>query len=285
MNQPPVLPISPLPDEPITVIKAGNVWKSVNLREIWEYRELFYFLTWRDVKIRYKQTILGAAWAIFQPLLTTLVFTLFFGKLAGVPSDNIPYPLFAFAGLLPWTFFANAVSMSSNSLVGNAHLITKVYFPRIVIPTAAVLAGLIDFGIAFLILFGLLIWYNIAITASILILPALILLTLLLAIAVGTGMSALTVKFRDFRFALPFLIQIWMFASPIIYPSSIIPEKWRRLFALNPLAGLIESYRAALLGRDLPWEMLSISISIIFLMLVISLYVFRRMEKEFADVV
>lgn len=277
-------PIS-LPDKPLIVIKGGSVWKSVNLRELWEYRELFYFLTWRDVKIRYKQTALGVVWAVLQPVLTTLVFTLFFGRLANVPSDNVPYSLFAFAGLLPWTFFSNAVSMSGNSLVSNAHLITKVYFPRIVIPTTAVFAGLIDFGIGFLILFGFLFWFGFGLNLSFLLLPLLILLTILLAIAVGTGLSALTAKFRDFRFAMPFLIQIWMFASPVIYPASIVPEKWRGLFAINPLVGLIESYRAVLFNRNLPFEMLAISSVVTIVMFIVSLIIFRRMEREFADIV
>jgi lipopolysaccharide transport system permease protein len=214
-----------------------------------------------------------------------LIFTIFFGKLAGISSDGIPYPLFAYAGLLPWTFLANAVTMSGNSLVGNANLITKVYFPRMFIPGAAVVAGLVDLAIAFLILILLMIYYRVSVTWSLLILPALVLLTTLLALAVGMWMSALNVKYRDIRYALPFLMQIWMFVSPIIYPSSRVPEKWRLVYALNPVAGLIEAYRAVFFGRALNWMTLLVSVIVTLALLIYSAYSFRRMEKSFADII
>ena len=213
-----------LPDQPLISIRPSRTWVALNLRDLWAYRELLFFLTWRDVQVRYKQTVLGVAWAIIQPLATMLIFTLFFGKLAGMPSEDIPYPLFAYAGLLPWTFFSNAVTNSGNSLVGSSNLITKVYFPRMIIPGAAVGAGLVDFAIAFALLAGLMAYYHVAVTWSILMLPVLVALTTLLALGVGMWMSALNVKYRDIRYALPFLIQLWMFASPIIYPASIVPR-------------------------------------------------------------
>src|SRR5437899_519181 len=219
----------------VVVIEPTKGCVPLNLRDIWTYRELLYFLVWRDVKVRYKQTLLGAAWAIIQPLFAMLIFTLFFGRLAGIKSDGVPYPLFAYAGLLPWTFFSNAITNSGNSLVGSANLITKVYFPRIVIPTAAVMAGLVDFFFAFLTLIALMFYYRVPPSTSLLALPVLLLLTSVLALAVGMWMSALNVKYRDVRHALPFLIQLWMFASPIIYPSSMVPAKWHWLMSLNPL--------------------------------------------------
>jgi lipopolysaccharide transport system permease protein len=275
-----------LPEEPLVKIRPSRRWVALNLRDLWAYRELLYFLTWRDVKVRYKQTVLGAAWAIIQPLCTMLIFTLFFGKLAKVPSDGIPYPIFAYAGLLPWTFFSNAITSSGNSLVGSSNLITKVYFPRMIIPGAAVGAGLVDFAIAFVILGGLMIYYGVALTWSLLALPLLIALTALLALGVGLWTSALNVKYRDIRYALPFLIQLWMFASPIIYPASLMPQKWRWVLWLNPLTGIIEGYRASLLGRTpLNWSSLAISSVITLALLVYSALEFRRMERTFADVV
>src|SRR5262245_40336398 len=231
-----------LPERPLVRITPGEDRSGLNLRELWAYRELLYFLTWRDVKVRYKQTLLGAAWAIIQPLFAMLIFTLFFGRLAGVPSDGIPYPLFAYAGLLPWTFFSNAVTSSGNSLVGSANLITKVYFPRMIIPGAAVAAGLIDLLVAFVILIVLMVYYQVGVTIHILMAPALVVLTTLLATGCGMWMSALNVKYRDIRYALPFAIQLWMFATPIIYPLSLIPSDYRWLLKLNPLSGIIEGY-------------------------------------------
>jgi lipopolysaccharide transport system permease protein len=267
----------------VTRIRPRRKWVALDLKKLWAYRELLYFLTWRDVKVRYKQTVLGATWAIIQPLFTMLIFTLFFGKLASVPSDGIPYPIFAYAGLLPWTFFSNAVTNSGNSLVGSANLISKVYFPRMIIPGASVMAGLVDFAIAFLILIGLMIYYGVALTWSILLLPALVALITVLTIGVGMWMSALNVKYRDVRYALPFLIQLWMFASPIIYPSSLVPEKWRWVLTLNPLTGLIEGFRSSLFGRAFNWSALTLSVIITMLLLIYSAYAFRRMERSFAD--
>jgi len=274
-----------LPAEPLVTIQPSGRWGVLNLRDLWSYRELLYFLIWRDVKVRYKQTALGVAWAIIQPLFTMLIFSLFFGRLAGVPSDNIPYPVFAYAGLLPWTFFANAIGNSGNSLVGSANLITKVYFPRMIIPAAAIGAGLVDLGISFLVLIPLMIYYGVPLSASVLMFPVVIVLTALLALGVGMWLSALNVKYRDVRFALPFLIQLWMFVSPVIYPTSFLPQRWRLLFALNPMTGIIEGYRSALFGHPFNWKALTASTLITLAVLVYSSFAFRRMEKSFADIV
>jgi lipopolysaccharide transport system permease protein len=278
-------PAHVLPDNPVVTIRPSGKWVALNLRDLWAYRDLLYFLTWRDVKVRYKQTVLGAAWAIIQPLFTMLIFWLFFGRLAGMPSDGIPYPLFALAGLIPWTFFANAVTNSGNSLVGSANLITKVYFPRMIIPFAAVGAGLIDLAIAFGLMAVMMLWFRVTPTLYLLLLPGLVALTAMLATGVGMWMSALNVKYRDIRYALPFCIQLWMFASPIIYPATIVPEKWRWALALNPMTGIIDGYRAALFGRPPDWKALMISAGVTVCALIYSAYHFRRMEKTFADVV
>lgn len=274
-----------LAEFPILTIEAGRSWAPLDLRELWLRRDLLYFLTWRDVKVRYKQTLIGAAWAILQPLLSMIVFTLFFGKLAKVPSDGIPYPIFAYAGLLPWTFFSNAVTNSGNSLVGSSSLITKVYFPRMIIPGAAVAAGLVDFVIASLILFVMMAYYGIVPSLGVAMLLPLVLLTTILALAVGMWMSALNVNYRDVRHALPFLIQLWMFATPIIYPASLVPSSWRWLLWLNPLAGVIEGYRAALFNLAFGWTALAASALFSLAAVVYSAYAFRRMEREFADVI
>jgi homopolymeric O-antigen transport system permease protein len=274
-----------LPEKPLVSIRAGGGLAPIDLKSLWDYRELLYFLTWRDVKVRYKQTALGAAWAIIQPLFTMIIFTIFFGKLANMPSDGIPYPIFAYAALLPWTFFSNAITSSGNSLVGSAHLITKVYFPRMIIPGAAVAAGLIDLMIAFGILIIMMIYYSVGMTWNLLMLPALILLTTLLAIGVGMWTSALNVKYRDIRYALPFAIQLTMFATPIIYPLSLVPERWRWALTLNPLTGIIEGYRSAFFGRPFNWPALAISSVITFALLVYAAYHFKRMERTFADIV
>lgn len=276
---------SPLPAVPVVAIRPTQSWVPLRLRELIAYRELLFFLTWRDIKVRYRQTLLGAAWAVVQPLGTMLVFTLFFGTLARMPSDDIPYPLFALAGLVPWTFFANTVISSGNSLVYNADLITKVYFPRLIIPAAAVGLGLVDFAVAFAVLAGLIWWWGTAVTAQLLLLPVLIVLTVLLTLGAGLGLAALNVRFRDVRHALPFCIQLGMFATPIIYPTSLVPERWRWLLLLNPLAGLVEGYRAALFGRPLDAGALAASAAMTLLVLVGSAYVFRHMEKTFADLV
>jgi len=272
-------------DLPPIILEPSRSWVSLNLRDLWIYRELLYFLTLRDVKVRYKQTILGVAWVVMQPLLTTIIFTVFLGLLVKVPSDGIPYPLFAYAGLLPWTFFSGAVANSSNSLVGSAHLITKVYFPRMIIPGAAVGARLVDFAISAVILVGLMIYYGVGLTWSILMLPALVLLIMLLTLGLGMWTSALNVKYRDVGVALPVLIQLGMYVSPVLYPLSLVPERWRLVYSLNPLVGILENFRAALLGKEFNWSALLISVVITLVVLVYASYDFRRMERGFADIV
>jgi lipopolysaccharide transport system permease protein len=275
-----------LPEKPLVTIEPRKSWVALHLRDLWLYRELLFFLTWRDVKVRYKQTILGVTWVVIQPLLTMVIFTLLFGKLAGIKSDGIAYPIFAYGGLLIWTFFANAVTNSGNSLVGSANLITKIYFPRMIIPGAAVGAVLVDLAIAFLVQILLIIWYHIAFTAAILMVPLLILLATLLALGVGMWLSALNVKYRDIRYAVPFLIQLWMFASPVIYPASMLKGKLRYILMLNPLTGIIENFRIALFGHNsFEWKSLGISAAITIFVLISSAYSFRRMERDFADYV
>jgi lipopolysaccharide transport system permease protein len=274
-----------LPKEPLVTIESSNAWKVVDVRDVWAHRELLYFLIWRDVKVRYKQTLLGAAWAIIQPLFTMLIFTLIFSKVAQIDSNGIPYPIFAYAGLLPWTFFANSINHSGNSMVSNSHLITKVYFPRIIIPVAAVGAGLVDFAVAFVMLLVLMIYYRIQLTANLLMLPALIALTTLLAIGVGSWLSAINVKYRDVKFALPFLVQIWMYLSPIAYPITVIPQRWRLLYSLNPVTGIIEGYRSAFFGRPFDWTSLGISLAITMVLIGYAAYEFRKLEKGFADII
>ena len=258
---------------------------NLGLAEFWRYRELLYFLTWRDVKLRYKQTFLGAAWAIIQPLFAMLLFTLIFARLARIPSDNIPYPLFAYAGLLPWTFFANAITSSANSLVGSANLITKVYFPRLIIPAAPVLAGLVDLAIAFVLLIPLLIYYRVNITWQLLLLPLFILWATLLAFGVGTLMATLNVRYRDIRYALPFLIQLWLFASPVIYPLSLVPAKWKWVSMLNPMTGIIEGVRSSLFGRPFGWPAIAVSMAVSLFLAGLSVSYFRRVEDNFADII
>jgi lipopolysaccharide transport system permease protein len=280
---PPLVAVT-LPERPLVSIRPSGAWVSLNLRDLWLYRDLLYFLTWRDVKVRYKQTALGATWALVQPLLTMIIFSLIFGRLGGMKSDGVPYPLFAYAGLLPWTFFANAVNTSGNSLIGNSNLITKVYFPRMLIPSATVLAGLVDFAISFVLLVPLMFYYHVPLTWHILLLPVLVALTALLALSVGMWMSGLNVKYRDVRYMLPFLIQIWFFVSPIIYPANIF-GRWSWLLALNPMSGIIEGYRATLFGRPFDWLALALSTCLTLGALIYSAYAFRRMERRFADVI
>jgi lipopolysaccharide transport system permease protein len=274
-----------LPDEPLVVIQPSNNWNLLNLKDIWAYRELLFFLTWRDVKVRYKQTVLGAAWAILQPLFMMIIFTIFFGRLAGVDTGGIPYPIFALAGLVPWTFFSNTITASGNSLVGSAHLITKVYFPRLIVPAAAMMAGLVDFVLAFLLLIALMVYYRVPVTAQIVFLPVLVLMTALFGLGVGTWMSALNVKYRDVRFALPFVIQLWLFVSSVILPSSAIPAKWRWILLLNPMSGIIEGYRAALFGLPFDWPALGIAAVLTIVMLFYSVYSFGKAERSFADII
>ena len=274
-----------LPDEPLVVIEPSRKWNLINLKDIWAYRELLFFLTWRDVKVRYKQTLLGAAWAILQPLFMMIIFTIFFGRLAGVESAGVPYPIFALAGLVPWTFFANTITASGNSLVGSAHLITKVYFPRLIVPAAAMLAGLVDFVLAFVLLIVLMLYYRIALTAQVFFLPVLVLLTALFGLGVGTWMSALNVKYRDVRFALPFLIQLWLFVSSVILPSSSVPAKYRWILMFNPMSGIIEGYRSALFGLPFDWPALGVAALLTIGMLFYSVYSFGKAERSFADII
>ena len=274
-----------LPAEPLVVIQPTKRWSLLSFKDIWAYRELLFFLTWRDVKVRYKQTALGAAWAILQPLFMMIIFTIFFGRIAGVASAGIPYPVFALAGLVPWTFFSNSITASGNSLVGSANLITKVYFPRLIVPAAAMLAGLVDFVLAFVLLILLMVYYQVAPTIQVLFLPVLVLLTALFSLGVGTWFSALNVKYRDVRFALPFLIQLWLFVSSVILPSTSIPPKWRWLLMLNPMSGIIEGYRSALFGLPFDWPALGIASGLTILTLVYAIYAFGRVERSFADII
>lgn len=282
----PVRMAASLPDKPLVTIEPGRgILPKLGLREAWGFRELLLFLVLRDIQVRYKQTALGVAWVILQPVLAMLVFTLFFGDLLGVRSDGIPYPIFAYSGLLPWTFFSRAVISSGGSLVAGSNLITKVYFPRLLIPTASVAAGLVDFAVAFLVLVGLMFYYHVGITANILLLPALCVLVTLFALGVGLWLSALNVKYRDIGAVLPFMIQLGLFISPVIYPSSLLQGRWHSVFALNPMVGIIEGFRSALLGRAFDWRALGFSTVITLSLLVYSAYAFRRMEKTFADIV
>ena len=242
-------------------IRPASGWVAINLIELWEYRELLYFLTWRDIKVRYKQTVLGAAWAVIQPFGMMLVFTVFFGRLVGVPSDGLPYPIFAYTALLPWQLFSRALTDASTSLVINERLITKVYFPRLLIPLSAVLASLVDFAIAFVLLLGMMVFYGIVPTGSVLMLPLFVLLALMTALGIGFWLSALNAQYRDVRYTLPFLTQFWLFATPVVYPSSLVPEQWRLLYGLNPMTGVVEGFRWALLGKTgAPDAMLAVSL-------------------------
>ncbi len=273
-------------EAPVIRVEPSRGWVSLKLDELWEYRELLYFLVWRDVKVRYKQTALGAAWAIIQPFFTMIVFSLFFGKLAKMPSDGIPYPIFAFAALVPWTFFTNGLSQASNSLVGSANLITKVYFPRLAIPIASVLAGVIDFILAFIILLGMMLYYGIVPTINIFWLPLLLALVFIISLGVSLWLSALNVQYRDVRYVIPFLTQFWLFATPIAYPSSLLHEPWKTLYGLNPMVGVVEGFRWALLGtKEAPGPMVIVSSTMALLVLIGGALYFRRMEKSFADIV
>jgi lipopolysaccharide transport system permease protein len=271
---------------PSVVIEPVKGWASLQLKTLWEYRELLYFLVWRDVKVRYKQTFLGASWAILQPFLTMIVFSIFFGKLGGIPSDGIPYPIFAYTALLPWQFFSNAISQSGNSLISNQELITKVYFPRLVIPISAVAAGIVDFCIAFIILLAMMFYYGIFPSLAVLTLPLFLLITFISALAVSLWLAALNVRYRDVRHAIPFLTQFWLFATPIAYPVSIVPEQWRLIYGINPMVGVVEGFRWALLGQgNPPGSFVFVSIFITLVLLAGGLMYFRRMEKTFADLV
>jgi lipopolysaccharide transport system permease protein len=274
------------PAVPTVYIRPSRGWISLNLRDLWRYRELLYFLTWRDLKVRYKQTVLGAAWAVIQPFFTMVVFSIFFGRLAQIPSDGLPYPVFTYTALLPWQYFANSVTMSGNSLVSSANLLSKVYFPRLAIPIAPLIAGLVDFAIAFVVLIGLMLFYGIVPTVAVITLPAFLLLAIVTALGAGLWLSAMNVQYRDIRYAIPFVVQVWLFASPVAYPSSMVPEQWRALYGLNPMAGVVEGFRWALLGSgQAPGPLLAVSAGMAVVLLVSGLFYFRRMEKTFADVV
>ena len=271
---------------PVSIIRPDSSLKLIDIGELRQYRDLFYFLVLREIKVRYKQTVLGGIWAVLQPLLTMIVFSLFFGRLAQIPSDNVPYPIFSFAALVPWIYFSNAVSFSSNSLVGNQAFINKIYFPRIAIPAASIFGWLLDFGIALIVLFAMMAVYGITPTPLVVLLPVLVLLMVLSAAGTGMWLAALNVHYRDFRYIVPFMIQLWMFISPVAYPMSLVPEKFRILYALNPMAGTIEGFRSILLGTiDFPWILLGTSTVVSILIFLSGLAYFKRTEQSFADIV
>jgi lipopolysaccharide transport system permease protein len=281
-----VFSASPVDDVPVIRIEPSRGWVALELRELWAYRELLYFFTWRDIKVRYKQTVLGAAWAVIQPFFTMVVFSLFFGQLAKIPSDGVPYPIFSYAALVPWTFFATGLGRSSRSLVDSASLISKVYFPRLAAPIASVIVGIPDFILAFLVLLGMMLYYGVVPTINILWLPLFLLLALVTSLGVGLWLAAINIRYHDVGIMVPFLTQLWLFASPIAYPSSLLPEPWRLVYALNPMVGVVEGFRWALLGTaHTPTTMVIVSALIALALLIGGSYYFRRMEKIFADVV
>jgi lipopolysaccharide transport system permease protein len=271
----------------ITIIEPSSGWVPVKLRELWEFREVLYFLVWRDIKVRYRQTVIGTTWAVIQPFLTMVVFTVFFGRLAKMPSDGIPYPLFAFAALVPWTFFANGLTQGTSSLVASGNLITKVYFPRLLVPTARVLGGGLDLVLSFLVLLGMMWWYGLMPRPAALVwLPGLTVLAVISAFGISFWLSALNVRYRDIQHVVPFLVQLWLFATPIAYPSSLLPERWRTLYALNPMVGVVEGFRWALLGTgSAPWPVVAASALAATVMVVTGAFFFRRVERKFADLI
>lgn len=269
----------------ITYIEPKRSWIRLDLRELWTYRELLYFLTWRDIKIRYKQTAIGIAWAVLHPVITTAIFTIIFSRFAQFDTRNVPYPLFALSGLMIWLFTHAAITIASGGFVNNANLVTKVYFPRLIVPVAATLAGFFDLLFSFAILAVLMIYYGIPITWQIILAPVFLILAVVQTAAFGTLFSALNVKYRDVKFALPFLLQIWMVASPIFYPITLLSEKWKLVFALNPLTGILEGFRSALFGTPFDWTVIGISTVSIVVIVLISLFVFKRMEDDFADLI
>jgi len=282
--------LSEQPTTPIHVkeriIEPTHGWVNLQLRELWEFRELLYFFTWRDIKVRYKQTILGASWAIIQPFFTMVIFSLFFGSLAQIPSDGIPYPIFSYTALVPWQFFASGLGQAANSLVGSAHMLRKIYFPRLVMPVATILSNLVDFVLAFAVLLAMMVYFGIMPTANIIWLPFFLLLALITALGTGLWLSVMNVQFRDIRYAVPFITQFWFFATPITYPSSLLDEPWRTIFGLNPMVGVVEGFRWVLLDSNQPPGMMAaVSAVAAVLLLVSGLFYFRRMEKTFADVV
>jgi len=268
------------------IIRPSRGWSFPDLREVWAYRELIYFFAWREIKVRYKQTVLGAAWAVIQPLFTMVVFTIFFGNFAKIPSEGVPYAIFAYTALVPWSYFANAVSQASNSTAGQRGIITKVYFPRLVIPISSLLSGLPDFAIAFAVLIAMMVYYGILPTFATLLVPLLLLFSMTTALAVGLWLSALNAIYRDVQYAVPFLIQFWLFATPIAYPSSLVPARWRPIYGINPMAGVVEGFRWCLLGSGTGLDsMFAISVLAVFLLLITGVVYFRHMEREFADLV
>jgi lipopolysaccharide transport system permease protein len=269
-----------------THIEPVHGWTSLNLRELWTYKELLYFFVWRDLKVRYKQTIMGVSWAVIQPILTMVIFSLFFGRLAQVPSDDLPYPIFSFAALVPWTFFANALTNASNSVVNSGNMLKKIYFPRMTLPIATVFSGLLDFFLSFLVLLVMMLFYGIAPTRNVVWLPFFLLVAIITALGSSLWLSAMNVQFRDVRYTIPFIIQAWLFATPVAYPSSLLPEPWRTLYGLNPMAGVVEGFRWALLGTDTaPSPIVLVSTLVAIVILVSGAFYFRRLERSFADVV
>jgi lipopolysaccharide transport system permease protein len=269
----------------LTVIRPTRGWRSLDLKELWAYRELLWVLTLRDVKVRYKQTALGVGWAVIQPVMMMVVFSIFFGHLARLPSDGLPYPIFAYAALLPWTFFSNSLSGSSNSILGSSSLISKVYFPRLIIPLASVGSWIIDFLIASLILLAMMLWYGVGWSWNLLAVPPLVLAVTLAALGAGTLLSALTVAYRDFRHVVPFMLQLWMFATPVVYPASMVPEQWRWALDINPMAGFVDGFRSAFLGRPFDGAALAISSSVAVVMFFIGIAYFEKVERRFADII
>lgn len=275
-----------IPQAACTRIEATRGWTSLKLAELWEYRELVYFFTWRDIKVRYKQTVLGALWAIIQPFCTMLIFTLFFGKLAKMPSDGIPYPLFSYVALVPWTFFATGLTQSSNSLVANSNMLKKIYFPRMAMPLGTVVAGCVDFCLAFIVLLGMMASYGVVPTWKVICVPFFLLLALITCLGASLWLSAMNVQFRDVKYTIPFIVQFWMYATPIVYPSSLLPEPWRTVFGINPMVGVVEGFRWALLdAKTAPGAMVALSSIVAVSLLISGAYYFRRLERTFADVV
>lgn len=270
---------------PTIIIEPPKKWVPVDFREIWQYRELLYFFVWRDVKVRYKQTGLGFAWAIIQPLFTMIIFTIFFGGLAKIPSEGIPYPLFSLAALLPWNLFAEGMTRSTNSMVQNAHIMTKVYFPRLILPISAIISPLVDFGVAFSILVVMMIYYGFVPGLAVILLPCFIALAVLTSFSVGLWLSALNVKYRDFQYTVPFLVQLWMFASPVVYPASLLPDSLKLLYGINPMAGVIEGFRWVLLGTSPPSAMIGVSVAVVAILCITGIFYFRRTEQYFADII
>ncbi len=268
----------------VLVIEPQHGWRAIDFGELWHYRELLYFLVWRDIKVRYKQTVIGAAWAILQPLCQMVIFSVIFGAFAKIPSEGFPYPIFVYAGLLPWMFFANAVSQSSISLVNQSQLLTKVYFPRLFIPSASIGVGLVDFSLSFCVYICLMLWYGHAPGASVVLLPLLLLLTMMTAFGVGVFLASVTVAYRDFRLVVPFMVQIWMYLSPVVYAVTLVPEKYRWIMALNPMTGIIGGFRSVLLNQPVDWNALGISLLVSSILLTIGVANFRRTERRFADI-